>query len=235
MNVMSWANLCGVEHDPQQTEGVMMLRRIVCSMLVLFAATAQGQIRRQPQNINTDPDYWVGLTLGYMEGVTLSDDETGSTWAFGYSTQLRATLEKAIGRGATVGVSAGFSSVPLTYQSGNFGSVCGQCRADANINQYTAFVRVGGGPGFHGMYQFEGGVTQFTNFREHDSQTRLAPTDGAYDATVGFGGGIAYGLSRTSDIYATETLDFVFHRQNTAVQQQAPRFFTFRGGFRFGF
>jgi hypothetical protein len=204
-------------------------------MLVLFAATAQSQIRRQPQNINNDPDYWVGLSLGYMEGLTLSDDKTGSIWQFGYSTPIRATLEKTVGRGATVGISASFANVPLTYQSGNFNSICGQCRADADINQYTAFVRVGAGTGFHGLYQLEGGVTQFTNFRERDSQTRLAPTDGTYDATFGFGGGIAYGFSRTSDFYITETLDFVFHRQDTAVQQQAPRFFTFRGGFRFGF
>ena len=214
-----------------------MLRRTVCSMLVLFAATAHAQIRRQPQNINnTDPDYWVGLSVGYMEGVTLSDDKTGALWNFGYSTQIRATLEKTFSRGATVGLAAGFSSVPLDYQSGQiFSTDCGSCRADADINQYTAFVRIGGGTGFHGLYQFEGGVTQFTNFREHDSGNRLDPANGGYDGTLGFGGGIAYGLSRTSDIYITEMLDFVFHRQNADIQQQAPRVFTFRGGFRFGF
>ena len=212
-----------------------MLRRTVCSMLVLFAATAHAQIRRQPQNINNDPDYWVGVSLGYMEGVTLSDEQTGAIWNFGYSSQIRATLEKSFGRGATVGIAAGFSSVPLTYQGGNFNSGCGNCRADADINQYTAFVRIGGGTGFHGLYQIEGGVTQFTNFREQGSGNHLDPTNGTYDGTLGFGGGIAYGLSRTSDIYIAEMLDFVFHRQDAGVQQQAPRFFTFRGGFRFGF
>ena len=216
-------------------EGVKMLRRIVCSMLVLFAATAHAQIRRQPQNVDNDPDYWVGLSLGYMEGVTLSDEQTGAIWNFGYSSQIRATLEKTFTRGATVGIAAGFSSVPLTYQGGNFNSGCGSCRADADINQYTAFVRIGSGTGFHGLYQLEGGVTQFTNFREQGSGNHLDPANGSYDGTLGFGGGIAYGLSRTSDIYIAEMLDFVFHRQDAGVQQQAPRFFTFRGGFRFGF
>jgi len=212
-----------------------MFRRIVCSTLVLFAATAHAQIRRQPQNINNDPDYWVGLSLGYVDGLTLSDDRTGSIWRFGYSAQIRATLEKTISRGATVGIAAGFSSVPLTYESGNFSNFCSECRADADINQYTVFIRGGGGQGFHGLYQLEGGVTQFTNFRESTTQTRLDPQDGVSDATFGFGGGVAYGFSRTSDIYIGEMLDFVFHKQSTTVEQQAPRVFTFRGGFRFGF
>jgi hypothetical protein len=214
-----------------------MFRRTVCSMLVLFAATAHAQIRRQPQNINNDPDYWVGLSFGYVDGMTLSDDKTQSTWRLGYSTQIRATLEKTIARGATLGIAAGFSNVPLTYDSGNFGfgSSCSSCLADADVNQYTAFIRGGGGQGFHGVYQLEGGVTQFTNFRERATQVRLDPQDGAYDATFGFGGGVAYGFSRTTDIYIGEMLDFVFHKQSTVVEQQAPRVFTFRGGFRFGF
>jgi hypothetical protein len=211
-----------------------MLRRIVCSMLVLFAATAHAQIRRQPQTFNTDPDYWVGLSLGYMEGITLSDDQTGAIWEFGYSSQIRATLEKTISRGATVGIAAGFANVPLNYEGGSFNS-CGSCRADADINQYTAFVRIGNGTGFHGLYELEGGVTQFTNFRESESHNRLDPLNGTYDGTIGFGGGIAYGFSRTSNIYVTEMLDFVFHRQSAGVEQRAPRFFTFRGGLRFGF
>jgi hypothetical protein len=214
-----------------------MVRRTVCSMLVLLAAASasHAQIRRQPQTFNNDPDYWVGLSVGYVDGITLSDDQTGSIWRFGYSSQIRATLEKTISRGATVGVSAAFSSAPLTYVSGNFNSLCSECTADADINQYTAFVRIGGGQGFHGMYQLEGGVTQFTNFRERTSKDRLDPANGTYDGTVGFGGGISYGFSRTTDIYAGEMLDFVFHRQSSTVEQQAPRIFTFRGGFRFGF
>ena len=204
-------------------------------MLVLFAATTQAQIRRQPQNVSRDPDYWVGLSLGYIDGITLSDDRTGAIWQFGYTSQIRATVEKTIARGATFGLSAGFANAPLTYESGTFNGICGQCRADADINQYTVFIRGGGGQGFRGLYEIEGGVTQFTNFREHDSDTRLEPVNGTYDATFGFGGGVAYGFSRTTDVYIGEMLDLVLHRQSAAVEQRAPRVFTFRGGFRFGF
>jgi hypothetical protein len=213
----------------------MMYRRLVCSMLFVFASTTHAQIRRQPQNVNNDPEYGVGLARGYVDGITLSDDQTGSIWRFGYSSQIRATLEKTVARGTTVGLAAGFSSAPLAYQSGNFNSGCGSCRADADINQYTVFIRGGGGQGFHGLYQLEGGVTQFTNFRERSTGTKLEPVDGTYDATFGFGGGVAYGFSRTADIYIGETLSFVLHRQSSAIEQQAPRIFTFRGGFRFGF
>ena len=48
--------------------------------------------------------------------------------------------------------------------------------------------------------------------------------------------GVAYGLSRIADIYAGQMLDFVFHRQSSSsLNQAAPRLYTFRGGFRFGF
>jgi hypothetical protein len=213
-----------------------MLRRTLCSMLVLFAATAQAQIGRRPVP-QADPGYWVGLSLGYVDGTTLSDEATGAVWRFGYTSQIRATFEKTFARGTTVGIAAGFSTAPLTYEPGSSSGACGaSCRADADINQYTAFVRGGGGVGLHGLYILEGGLTQFTKFRERPGDIPLDPQNGSTDMTLGFGGGLAYGFSRIADVYFGETLDFIFHRQSAAVvDQQAPRVYTFRGGFRLGF
>src|SRR5262245_18457867 len=100
-----------------------------------------------------DPPYWVGLAYGYVSGMTINDGASAATWQFGYASELRASIEKTIQSGITIGASAGFATAPLTYVSNSFSAACGsQCAANADITQYMAFVRAGGGPGFHGVY-----------------------------------------------------------------------------------
>jgi hypothetical protein len=99
-------------------------------------------------------------------------------------------------------------------------------------------VNVGGRPtyGFHGGFTLEGGVTQFSNFRDDITDARLATASNSYDFTFGFGAGIGYALSPTADIYAGESTDIILHPQSTAVtDQSAPHLLTFRAGFRIGF
>ncbi len=166
------------------------------ALLVASALPASAQIGRPRVAYNPDPKYWVGLSYGYVDGLTLSDESTNSTWRFGYSSQLRATLEKTIQRGVTLGAAAGFTNARLTYAGS--GNACLSCAAQADITQYTVFFRSGGGVGFHGMYNVEAGVTRFSNFRERDTHTALPPGSPSNDITLGFGGGFAYGFSNTS-------------------------------------
>jgi hypothetical protein len=228
-----------------------MFRRFVGSALAavtfaiawsgVAASRAQAQTGRTRTVSTPDPDYWVGLSIGYVEGMTTTDQASGATWQFGYTSQIRATLEKTLQRGTTIGIAAGFANAPLTYTSGGqFGDGCdGQCRAQADETQYTVYLRgggLGGYGGLHGIYTVEGGVTQFSNFRDESTNQQLQPMDGSYDATFGLGGGAGYTISRTADLYVTEMLDFVLHHQSTAiVAQSAPRFLTLRAGFRVGF
>src|SRR3954469_16699517 len=151
-----------------------MLRRILCSMILLsIAVTAQAQIGRSRPTASPEPGYWVGLSIGYMEGITTTDEATGATWRFGYTSQLRATFEKTVSPGTTVGLAAGFATGPLTYYAANqFTPACpSSCAARADITQYLAFVRSGGGGGwgfgsrFRPTFNAEGGVTRFSNFR----------------------------------------------------------------------
>jgi hypothetical protein len=217
-----------------------MLRRMVCSMLVVLAPVADAQLGRQRPTYPSDPGYWVGISIGYLEGLSTTDDATGAVWRFGYTSQLRATLEKTVSRGTTVGVSAGFATAPLTYQSGTLASnVCpGSCLARADVAQYLVFVRGGGagGTGFRGTYNAEGGVTQFSKFRERSSDVAITPPSDDYDLTFGIGGGFAYGMSRTSELYVEQSYDFVLHRQSSAsTNERVPRLLNIRGGFRLGF
>jgi hypothetical protein len=217
-----------------------MLRRTVCSILLAFGAAAEAQISRRGPTYPADPGYWVGLSIGYVEGLTTSDEATGATWEFGYTSQLRATLEKTVARGVTIGVVAGYATAPLTYQfSRGPGDACvSGCLGKADIAQYLGFVRGGAGglSHFHATFNAEAGVTQFSNFRDRSTQQSFEPTNGSYDFTFGFGGGFAYAMSRGSEIFLEHDYDFVFHKQRSNTTTQAvPRLLTFRGGFRFGF
>lgn len=220
-----------------------MFRHMMCAALALFPAVASragAQIpRTRGSEFGTEPGYWVGLSLGYLETSQIVDGQTGNTWQFGYTSQIRATFEKTLQRGVTVGVSAGFATVPLTYQGfsfNSFNSCAGSCQANADISQYLAFIRFGGGTGFHWMYSLEAGVTELSNFREQVTNETLDPTSPAYDFTFGAGAGASYGFSPTVDAYAGEQFDFILHPQgNTTTVTSAPRQFTFRAGFRVGF
>lgn len=215
-----------------------MIRRIAVALLVVGTLPAGAQIGRSRQTYSTDPGYWVGLSYGYVSGTTIADGATSTTWQFGYTSQLRASIEKTVQSGFSIGASAGFATAPLTYVSNSFTAACaGSCSANANITQYMAFIRGGSGVGFHGMYSLEAGMTEFSKFRTKDGDASLAPTNAKYDLSFGLGAGFGYGFSRTSEVYVGQQWDMVLHPQGSAAgtNPNAPRITTFRGGFRVGF
>ena len=215
-----------------------MIRRIFVALLIAGSLPASAQFPRPRPGVGIDPPYWVGLSYGYVSGTTISDPSSATTWEFGYTSQLRASIEKTIQPGVTLGASAGFATAPLTYISSSFSAACGgQCAANADITQYMAFVRAGGGLGVHFVYSLEAGMTEFSKFRTRDGNASLEPNTAKYDFSVGFGGGIGYGFSRTAEAYAGEQGDWVFHPQGSAAgtNTNAPRMYTFRAGLRLGF
>jgi hypothetical protein len=170
----------------------------------------------------------------------MSDNATGTLWNFGSSTQIRATLEKKLDAGVTGGIAAGFATAPLTYgpatpSVGVGGCQEFGCQANADVTQYLAFIRGGGGTGFHAIYNIEGGVTQFANFREQGTNNKLAPAKGGNDLTFGIGYGFAYGLSTNADAYVGQSWDFILHKQISTTTTSAPRVNMIRAGMRFGF
>lgn len=201
------------------------------------AARAQGRSSRRGSD--TGPGYWVGLSYGFIDGTTISDGNSGDTWQFGYTSQIRATLEKTMDRNFAIGVAAGFSTAPMTFSSSatspiNTGCLAG-CAANADITQYLGYIRSGGGLGFHGLFSLEGGATEFSRFRDKANGASLPPTGGTYDFTIGFGGGIGYGVSTISEIYAEDQYDFVLHPEGANTTTSAPRLMVIRVGGRIGF
>lgn len=216
-----------------------MRRRIGYSALVLLAAmsgAAGAQIGRRGQQRAADPGYWVGLSYGYLDGTTINDGATNSVWRFGYTSQIRATLEKTIQSGVSIGASAGFATTPLVYEGSPDGTTCvTRCSAKADVTQWLATLRAGGSSGFHGAYNIEAGVTQFSHFRDRVTGAALPPSSASTDFTFGFGFGFGYNFSPITETYVGEQFQFVLHPQGDNASQTAPRFLTFRVGFRIGF
>jgi hypothetical protein len=219
-----------------------VLQRIILATAAALglATTAGAQIGRRPAQSNgAEPSYWVGLSYGYMDGFSITDDNSQSHWAFGGASQIRATLEKTLQRGITIGAAAGFSTTPLTYTAflnPGFGvdPCTGGCHANADVTQLMAFVHGGGGYGFHTVYDLEGGFTEFSNFHERTTDEKLPPTGAEFSFTFGFGGGLGYGFSPTTDIYVGESYELIIHPSENETGA-APRALVFRAGFRVGF
>lgn len=206
------------------------------AVLLLLAALPIAAQFPRPRTTYTGPQYWVGLSFGLLDGTTIYDGDTGGRWQFGYTSQIRATLEKRLQAGVTAGISAGYATAPLTYTPAIATGSCGfQCDATGDVTQYMAFIHGGAGLGFHFIYTLEGGVTQFGNFRAKVDDSKLPPTDAKYDFSFGLGGGVGYGLSTTSDIYVSAIEDYVLHSQGTNNSSSAPRLGSVRAGFRIGF
>jgi hypothetical protein len=218
------------------------MRRIAVVPVVLLlgvAVPARAQFPRLPGqggSYGPEPGYWVGLSYGYVSGTTIADPASATRWQFGYTSELRGTIEKTMGQGFSIGASAGFSTAPLTYTPSVDSPACSiSCAANANISQYMVFLRDGSGVGFHGTYELEAGATEFSKFRTRDDST-LAPDQAKYDFSFGLGGGFGYGFSRTSEAYVGYHWDLVLHPQgNGGGVADAPRRDTFRAGFRVGF
>jgi len=211
-----------------------MFRKAI-TLLFVAALPLAAQFPR-PRTTYTGPQYWVGLSYGFVDATTIFDGNTDTEWRFGYAPQLRATLEKTLQPGITAGISAGYATQPLVYTSSASNPDCGNsCSAKADVTQYMAFIQGGTSLGFHIVYNIEAGFTQYSNFRVESLDTKLPPDNGGYDFSFGLGGGVGYGLSTTSDLYVAEVIDFVMHPQGTSSSTSVPRLPVFRAGFRIGF
>jgi hypothetical protein len=241
MNVISTANLCGVERAPQLAPlGGFVSRRSLPVLLTLLALLASSPamdaqiIRRPPQTL--EPPYWVGVSIGLAQASSVHDGTTDSQWQFGTAAQYRATLEKRLQAGLSIGVSAGFATVPLTY-SGISAGCAGGCDAKADIMQLHALFHAGSGMGLHQVVELGLGATGYSNFRTEVGGTKLAPTAADYDLSFAFGYGFGYGLSPKSAIEVVQEFGTAIHQRTGLAggESSLPRLYTTRIGVRFGF
>lgn len=156
-----------------------------------------------------EPAYWFSAGIAGFSGNGVNDGRTGTVWDFGNSLNLqyRASLEKSVGNGSSIGIAGSYARVPFVYYSN--GSVpiigtnnCGGGRCDAHLDM-TSIVgvfRAGTGIGFHQVIELSGGIVMYQHLREDGTNAQLPPTGGNVDPYFALGYGLGYGLSDRTQI-----------------------------------
>ena len=219
---------------------------LAAGLVVAMAGVARAQYPRRGGAAD-QPDWWVGVSYGFMQPGTVNDGgNSGTVWDFGYTSVTSAELAKSI-NGGSVGVLMNFATAPLTYvgsASSVTGSCATQCTAHADITQILLELRLGSGRsglfsalglgGLHSVYGLDVGATQYANFRDSVS-TPLPPKSSSWDPTFGFHFGLGWRFSRELDSYAVEEYARVIHSQGSQVESSPPTIYTTRFGLRVGF
>lgn len=225
---------------------------LTTALLVGAAAPLAAQIRggRRPMAQQPDHGWWFS---GGANAVTLNDIADGRTntrWKFGADPlwQFRATLEKALDEGSTLGIAAGYGVVDVTLEPlvvvpslpGAVSRVCASgCEAQTELYTLTGQFRSGGGQrGFHTIFVLAGGANAFRNFTVRatgDSVPGLTKLQTDLGGTLG--GGFAYALSRGLVVELIQDFGIGWHSKENLADGQGRtyRSRSTRAGLRFQF
>jgi hypothetical protein len=208
----------------------MLRSAMLVALVVLCVSSAQAQVFRV--GATGEPSLWLSGGAGYLSHGRLHDGGSQSRWDFAGGLQWRASVERAIQRESTIGVSATYASLPLRFRSldGSFPAL----DATADVWQLLASFHAGGGRGFHQVIQVNAGMAGFSNFQRDDTGEDLGISD--TDLTLSVGYGFGYVLGRRTHINVIQDFGYVFHSRRGLPGDisGSARTQTFRLALRYG-
>ena len=219
-----------------------MNRLLWLLIAVSFAQPADAQVRRRVPRA-PEPSLWASLSIGLLNANDVSDGRTASTWDFGRAStpQYRGSVEKAVGRNASIGAAATYAHVPFIYRSPLVdplpgGGGCGSCDAHLDVVSLGASFHYGGGMGLHQVIEASAGALAYRNLRA-DSGGDLEPVDGNVDPYFTFGYGFGYTFNPSMQASVVQDFGLAIHeRENlSSDQSNTLRQRTIRLNFRYGF
>lgn len=193
-------------------------------MLLMLTFIAGSLSAQRPRVYRTgDPDLWVSGGVAGFTGQGVNDGATASTWDFGNSTnwQYRASLEKNIGGGSTIGLSGTYAHVPFVYSAdlltpqpaGVSGTRCSQCDAHLNMMTLLGTFHFGGGAGFHQVIELNGGIVSYQNLKRDTDGAELAG-GGNIDPLFSLGYGVGYGFGNRTQIDFVPDYSIAIHERS---------------------
>jgi hypothetical protein len=216
-------------------------RFLPLAALALLAPSAGAQIIRLPKNTSGEPAFWGSAALGLVQLQRVDDGTTQSHWDFGSAVQYRGSLEYAIGRGNSFGVSGTFARVPLTYRTFSDlgiplpgGGTCIDCDAKADVTSILAAFHGGGGAGFHQVIELSAGALMYRNFKT-DAGDELPPKSDT-DFSFALGYGFGYTLNRTIQFNLVQDAVLAVHQREglSGSDRTTNQQYVTRIGVRFG-
>lgn len=231
------------------------LRRTLRGLLALLVAvvltpgTTDAQIRgREPVRGPRAP-LWFSAGAGAVILSDINDGASNTLWRFGADPQwqFRATLEKALDSYTTLGLSASFGKVdarisPLTVNSADTSRTLPEacqtsCAANADLWSLMAQFRSGGGPGFHTLFEANGGGSSFRNFTTAADAIPLTDIRNSIDISGTLGAGFGYALSSDMVLSLVQDFGMGFHSKTELPEGigRTWRMRTTRAALRFRF
>jgi len=217
-----------------------LLSPLLALAMLLDAPIARAQVISVPRGgLKKDPAGYVSGGIGLLALQGLYDGTTQTGWDFSQALEYHAALEYGLGRGSTIGVTASYANVPLSYQQVvNTPGGSGVVATDAHVNVYDIGAQFTLGPGtagFHQVVVINAGVIAFENFHADKGGQRLAPQRDL-DPRLGIGYGFGYGFASRSEIYLVQEYGVALH-QSTGLSGSDRRQYqqqTTKIGFRVG-
>ena len=201
-----------------------MYTRYFALLLALGAAVpAHAQINGPRFQFN-QPKAWFSLGAGYGQSWTVTNG--AQTWDFGSAPQYVASLEKAVTSGASIGLAASTSRVPVRVTDGG-----GIQSTDANVSQVFATLHLANGGQLHTSFDFRAGTTVYSG---------LGSSTGGngYDAdfAFGLGYGVGYSFSPRFSLDIVQDATTSIHQKDAAnpTAENSVRLHTTRLIGRFG-
>ena len=199
--------------------GRAFVRRGVLLALAAIPTAVDAQIRGQPITAPRQGWWFSGGAAGVVLG-DIVDGRSRTRWRFGNDPlwQFRGTLEKGLARGGTLGVSAGYGVVdvnvtPLATPPTRPGiePLCsGSCDAELELWSAMLQFRNGDGPGFHSIFEAQGGVTGFRNLRLRATRQTLTD-DASWDLSGTLGFGFGYTVSPGTAVTLVQDFGIGWH------------------------
>lgn len=202
--------------------------RALSTILVALTLTtpAGAQVFGAPRN--TGPSLWVSGGTGWVQGGTISDGTTKSTWGMGQFAPVRLSVEFE-NQGQAIGAAVSHATVPMTY----VGESCARCDANIDMLQTMGIIRAGGRPGqgFHQILELGAGVTRWSKLTATGTGTgTVTALKPDHDLTfqIGYGFGMNFGQSFALSI--VQDLATIIHQkeglssgQNRSLTQSTTR------------
>lgn len=208
------------------------MRAIATGVLLLtMTGIVDAQILDRPRS--SEPRMWISGSIGLFDLGDIDDGTAAARWRFSSAAQFRGTVEYALGRGNSIGLSAAYARVPLTLLP--FGG--GREDATGTVATLALTFHGGGGVGLHQVFEASIGAMQFSDFTSDEDGRRVEPLDADLDVTFMVGAGFGYTLSSSAQVTLVQDFGIVLHQGTSLPNDASTTAYhrTTRLGLRYGF
>jgi hypothetical protein len=158
----------------------------------------------------------VTVSTGMLSLKAVDDNRSGALWEFRSSRQHRVSIDRNVSENMALGLTVGYAPLSLWYRRVRFagegpGGCNSGCDATADLWSIGATVRAVSGPGLHHIVELTAGVSQYSDFREVVTGSRLSPRSADRDASVLVGYGVGWKVARLLELAVMGDAGFAVH------------------------